>query len=137
VPTRRQLLAGGAALAVAGCGGSAKRAAVPPEFELSPRWRHFDAFLFAPHPRPVRDAIARHRAGLDAGANVYLHAHELELESAVAREASSYLGVDARELAFTDSTTMGLGLVYRGLLSPGDEVVTTEHDHYARRWPRA
>ncbi len=35
------------------------------------------------------------------------------------------------ELAFTDSTTMGLGLVYSGLLGPGDEVLTTEHDHYA------
>ena len=26
---------------------------------------------------------------------------------------------------------MGLGLVYSGLLEPGDEVLTTEHDHYA------
>ncbi len=34
-------------------------------------------------------------------------------------------------LAFVDSTTMGLALTYRGLLQPGDEVLTTEHDHYA------
>ena len=33
--------------------------------------------------------------------------------------------------AFVDSTTMGLALVYRGLVQPGDEVLTTEHDHYA------
>ena len=48
-----------------------------------------------------------------------------------AAAAAEFLGVDAAELAFTDSTTMGLGLVYSGLLGPGDEVLTTEHDHYA------
>ena len=47
-------------------------------------------------------------------------------------------------IALTDSTTMGLGLMYRGLrLSPGDEIVTTEHEFYAthvllrRRRPEA
>ena len=49
----------------------------------------------------------------------------------MASNAAGYLGVNPAELAFTDSTTMGLALTYRGLISPGDEVVTTEHDHYA------
>jgi selenocysteine lyase/cysteine desulfurase len=128
--TRKQLLAGGAALALAGCGG-AKKPAAKPQAGLDPRDRHFDAFLFAAHGKPVRDAIERHRRGLDAGAAAYLHEHEAELDAAVARAAAGYLGVDAAELAFTDSTTMGLGLVYSGLLGPGDEVLTTEHDHYA------
>jgi selenocysteine lyase/cysteine desulfurase len=127
--TRKQLLAGGAAaLAVAGC-GSKQRPAVA--YGLDPALRHFDAFLFSAHPKPVRDAIERHRRGLDAGAATYLHAHQVELERAVAGEAAKYLGVGASELAFTDSTTMGLGLIYHGLLGPGDEVLTTEHDHYS------
>ena len=79
----------------------------------------------------MRDAIERHRRGLDAGAAAYLHEHEAELDAAVAAAAARFLGVEAAELAFTDSTTMGLGLVYSGLLGPGDEVLTTEHDHYA------
>ena len=126
--TRKQLLAGGAALALAGCG--AKRTHAEPA-GLDPAYRHFDAFLFAAHAQPVRDAIERHRRGLDAGAAAYLHEHQLELEAAVAEAAATYLGVQASQLAFTDSTTMGLGLVYSGLLEPGDEVVTTTHDHYA------
>ena len=36
------------------------------------------------------------------------------------------------QIALTDSTTMGLGLLYTGLrLRAGDEVLTTEHDFYA------
>ncbi len=50
----------------------------------------------------------------------------------MASAAAKYLGTDATSIAFTDSTTMGLGLVYGGLkLRPGDEVVTTEHDFYS------
>jgi selenocysteine lyase/cysteine desulfurase len=128
--TRKELLAGGAALALAGCGAKKKPPAAA-AYGLDPEYRHFDAFLFAAHSKPVRDAIERHRRGMDAGAAAYLHAHQDELEAAVASAAASYLGVEERELAFTDSTTMGLGLVYSGLLGPGDEVVTTEHDHYA------
>jgi selenocysteine lyase/cysteine desulfurase len=129
--TRTQLLAGGAALALAGCGGKRDERPKRPRAGLDPAWRHFDAFLFAAHDEPVRAAIERHRRGLDAGAAAYLHEHQLELERAVAEAAARHLGVEPRELAFTDSTTMGLGLVYSGLLAPGDEVLTTEHDHYA------
>jgi selenocysteine lyase/cysteine desulfurase len=100
------------------------------QFDLPSDEHHFDAFVFAPHPDPVRRAIARHRAGLDAGAAAYLHEHESELESAVGDAAGAYLGVPKDQIAFTDSTTMGLGLVYAGL-RPGDEVLTTEHDFYS------
>ena len=49
------------------------------------------------------------------------------------REAvAGYLGSDPALIALTDSTTMGLGLVYGTLrLGEGDEVLTTPHDHYA------
>ena len=130
--TRKELLAGSAALAVAGCGSKTVGAAPPPStFALAPGWRHFDAFLFAAHPKPVRDAIERHRRGLDQGAADYLRRHEGALDEAVAVAGGRYLGVQPPTLAFTDSTTMGLALTYRGLLRPGDEVLTTEHDHYA------
>ena len=50
-----------------------------------------------------------------------------------ARDAAGrFLGAPASEVALTDSTTMGLGLLYTRLaLGPDDEVVTTEHDFYA------
>jgi selenocysteine lyase/cysteine desulfurase len=46
--------------------------------------------------------------------------------------AAAYLGVSPNEIALTDSTTMGLAILYSGLpLRAGDEVLTTVHDHYA------
>ena len=54
------------------------------------------------------------------------------LTSEARAAASRYLGVPADEVALTDSTTMGLGLLYTRLaLKATDEVLTTEHDFYA------
>jgi selenocysteine lyase/cysteine desulfurase len=137
--TRKELLAGAAAAGViAGCGGSSKPAAVDPrdwasvkaQFALSRDMRHFDAFVLATHPRPVREAIERHRRRLDADPAGYIHAHELELDQRVIDAAGRYLEVPASSLAFTDSTTMGLGLVYGGIQIEGDPVAT-EHDFYS------
>jgi selenocysteine lyase/cysteine desulfurase len=69
--TRKELLAGGGALALAGCGKKRVVAAAPARgwagvraaFALDAGWSHFDAFLFAAHPQPVRDAI-EHRWAL-------------------------------------------------------------------------
>jgi selenocysteine lyase/cysteine desulfurase len=123
--TRKQLLAGAAAAGVvAGCGGAKKSA--PADDGLV----HFDAFVLASHPPAVRAAIERHRRGLDADAAGYVHAHQRELDERVAAAAAKVLGVDASALAFTDSTTMGLGLVYNGIQVDGP-VVATEHDFYA------
>jgi selenocysteine lyase/cysteine desulfurase len=50
----------------------------------------------------------------------------------VLQAAAGYLGVDPTEIALTDSTTMGLGLLYGGLaLREGQEILTTTHDHYS------
>jgi selenocysteine lyase/cysteine desulfurase len=120
--TRKELLGGAAAAGVvAGCGGSPKH----PDRVL-----RFDQFVLASHPPAVRAAIERHRRGLDADAAGYLHANEQALNARVADAAAKYLGVRAQDLAFTDSTTMGLGLVYNGVSVDGD-VVSTEHDFYA------
>jgi selenocysteine lyase/cysteine desulfurase len=142
VLTRKELLAGAAAAGVvAGCGGSSSKpkapafdpgdwASVKAQFPLAGDIRHFDAFVLATHPKPVRDAIERHRRGLDADPAGYLHEHEAELDERVAQAAARYLGVNAGDLAFTDSTTMGLGLVYGGIRIEG-EPVATEHDFYS------
>jgi selenocysteine lyase/cysteine desulfurase len=136
--TRKELLAGAAAAGVvAGCGGSPKPipskgwAAVKGQFALSADVRHFDAFVLATHPKTVREAIDRHRRGLDADPNGYLREHEAELDQRVAAAVARYLGVRETDLAFTDSTTMGLGLVYAGIDVRGADAVATEHDFYA------
>lgn len=102
------------------------------QFPLAPDLIHLAGFFLASHPTPVRQAIERHRAGLDADPIGYWLAHEKKQEAAVLQAAAGYLGVEPTEIALTDSTTMGLGLLYGGLtLNRGQEILTTTHDHYS------
>jgi isopenicillin-N epimerase len=102
------------------------------QFRLRPDLVHLGTFLLASHPKGVRDAIARHRDGLDRSTVDYLHRNEARLEAAVLRRAAGYLGAAPTDIALTDSTTMGLGLLYDGLdVRPGQELLTTEHDFFA------
>jgi selenocysteine lyase/cysteine desulfurase len=154
--TRRRLLAGGgvvgaSALAAAGGyiaareiagdddGDGGRQAAAAqadaasgPLFELDPRYVNLTTFVLASHPRPVREAIERHRRKLDENAALYLREAEVALEEASRSALAGYLGVKPGEVALTDSTTMGVSLTYARLsLAPGDEVVTSEHDFFA------
>jgi selenocysteine lyase/cysteine desulfurase len=62
----------------------------------------------------------------------YLHSNEVRQEADMRMAAGSYLDTSPDQICFTDSTTMGLGLLYNGLrLAPGDQVLTTEHDFYS------
>jgi selenocysteine lyase/cysteine desulfurase len=102
------------------------------QFRLSPKLIHLAAFFLTSHPTPVREAIERHRAGLDADPIGYWYKHEKKQEAKVLRAAADYLGVEPIDIALTDSTTMGLGLLYSGLaLRKGQDILTTTHDHYS------
>ena len=102
------------------------------QFALDPSRIHLTSFLLATHPRAVRDAIAAHRERLDSNPVEYLHGPGETLSASAREAAGRFLGAPAAEVALTDSTTMGLGLLYTRLaLGPDDEVVTTEHDFYA------
>ena len=147
IDRRTLLLRTGAALAATGLGAFSDLedvaaapeaeaaldwAAVRRQFRLAPGWTHLGGLLLASHPAPVRRAIDRHRHGLDANPVHYLHERGPELEAAVLRAAGAYLRARPSDIALTDSTTMGLGLLYTGLeLGPGDEVLTTTHDFFA------
>lgn len=100
------------------------------QFEIAPGMVQMTSFYLASHPKPVREAIERHRRGLDLNSVGYIDDNIEPLERAVRNSASTYMGVNADELAFTDSTTMGLGLVYSGMkLKPGQEILTDTRDH--------
>jgi selenocysteine lyase/cysteine desulfurase len=143
--TRKRLLQSAAAAAAAGRLAPAALASetafdptswtsVRAQFALEPRVTNFSTFLLAPHPRPVRNAIARHARALDRDAKRYLDRQEAmnAADQRVRTAAARYLHVAGDELALTDSTTMGLALLYGGLqLAEDDEVLTTTHDFYS------
>ncbi|WP_431898153.1 aminotransferase class V-fold PLP-dependent enzyme [Nonomuraea sp. bgisy101] len=138
---RRTLLLGGAGATLAGCTVPTEDpkpprlqendwASVRAQFTLDPKDANFAAFVLAAHPTPVRAAIQRHREGLDGDTAGYLESDDRD--AAVRAAAERYLGAEQGEVALTDSTTMGLSLIYSGFrLRQGQEVLTTEHDFYA------
>ncbi|HEY7592546.1 MAG TPA: aminotransferase class V-fold PLP-dependent enzyme [Actinophytocola sp.] len=144
VMRRRSLLTAGlvTGAALAGCTAAEPvRTAAPldpadwdsvrAQFPLDPALVHLAAFVLAAHPKPVRDAIDRHRAGLDRDTEHYVQQHG-DGEDLVRKAAAHYLDTDPGSIALTDSTTMGLGILYSGLkLRRGQEILTTEHDFYA------
>lgn len=106
-------------------------ASVKEQFLLDPSMAQFAAFVLSPHTRVLADAIAGYRDELATDTEAALLT-DFEREAAVREAAAGYHGGTAEQYALTDSTTMGLGLMYGGLdLGPGDEVLTTTHDFYS------
>jgi selenocysteine lyase/cysteine desulfurase len=102
------------------------------EFLLKPGYVHFGLLYLTSHPRSVRNAIKGHRDGLDRNPVHYLQEHGSQADARVLAAAAQYLGAGTGDIALTDSTTMGLGLLYNGIdLRAGQEALTTEHDFFA------
>jgi isopenicillin-N epimerase len=106
-------------------------ASVRSQFRLRRDRVHLGAFLLASHPAPVRRAIEHYRGALDADPVGYLHGSSAAHEAAVLRAAASYTGARAADVALTDSTTMGLALLYNGIHVRDDqELLSSTHDFF-------
>ena len=105
--------------------------AVRAQFALSDEFIHMSAMLLSSHPKAVRRAIEEHRRGMDADPLTYVFENNRRLQEDARAAAGQYFGVDASDIALTDSTTMGVALVYNGLrLTPDQEILSTEQDYY-------
>lgn len=101
-------------------------------FPLTRDYVHLATFLLASHPKPVAEAIERHRYGFDVNPAEYYFMNVAVMDEAIPAAAAAYMGGRPDQIALTDSTTMGLALVASGLvLRPDDEILYSEHDHYA------
>jgi len=101
-------------------------------FPLTKKYIQLSTFLLASHPKPVAEAIEIHRRGLDENPADYWHHRFETIEYDIAKVAAKYMGGEPKNIALTDSTTMGLAMIYSGLkLAPGDEILQTVHDHYS------
>jgi isopenicillin-N epimerase len=106
-------------------------AAVRAQFALTDEFIHMSAMLISSHPKPVRKAIREHRRGMDDNPLTYVFENNRRLQEGARAAAGQYLGVNASDIALTDSTTMGVALVYNGLrLTPDQEILSTEQDYY-------
>lgn len=102
------------------------------QFALTRSYVHLATFLLASHPRPVAEAIEKHRRAFDENPAGYWHEHFRTRDALLRAAAAEYMGGSPDFIALTDSTTMGIGMVYAGLhLEPGQEILTTTHDHYS------
>ena len=138
---RRRFIVGSGLALTAAAVGAVPSAATPSidgwdevraQFDLRGDLIHMGGLYIASHPAPVREAIERHRRAMDENPVEYLQQRGGDLEDDVRRAASDYLLADAGSIALTDSTTMGLGLLYNGIdLRDGDDVLTTTHDYYS------
>ncbi len=107
-------------------------ASVRADFKLDTSKIQMSQFLLASHPSSVRSAIEKYRKGLDDNPVEYYESNFVPNTRAVLKAAETYLGAQPGEIALTDSTTMGLSLLYTGLkLKAGEEILSTTHCHYS------
>jgi selenocysteine lyase/cysteine desulfurase len=100
-------------------------------FPASREWAHFSSFYLVSHPRPVSEAIERARRELDENPFGAVEHGLFTRPREIRQAAAEYLGGGPDDVALTRCTTEGIALVYSGLkLRPGQEILTTVHDHY-------
>ncbi|HET7746316.1 MAG TPA: aminotransferase class V-fold PLP-dependent enzyme, partial [Vicinamibacteria bacterium] len=146
VDRRRFLLAAGASVAAGTLTpGAGTRAAEAPAPSTPPDWEwvraqfdvtrdlaHFASFYIASHPRPVREAIESLRRSIDENPFEVVEHGLFTRPNEVRAAAAAYLGGRAEEVALVRSTTEGLAHLYTGIaLRPGQEILTSTHDHYS------
>ncbi len=109
-------------------------------FDVDPDLVHMAGMLLSTHPRRVREAIDRHRRGLNDNPVDYLIDHrtrspdhlDQDAEEWAMRAAGRYLQMDPANIALTGNTTMGLAMVYNGLHIDADQEIVTGHwNHWA------
>jgi selenocysteine lyase/cysteine desulfurase len=109
-------------------------------FPVLERFAYLNAGTFGPLSRPVLEAMAELR-GWEAihgrGGRPYFDAMRERRERVRALVAAE-VKVPAANVALTDSTTRGVHIVVTGLgLGPGDDVVTTDSEHFGLIGPLA
>ena len=101
------------------------------QFDLDPQQIFFNCGTLGSCPRVVRERVVEAMRSLDAAPTYEYWARIMPRYGEIQAKAAALLG--AREpspVTITHSTTEGINIVARGLeLAPGDEIVTTNHEH--------
>ena len=109
-------------------------------FPVLERYAYLNAGTFGPLSRSTLEAMAKLRAWEGAhGRSGRVHFDEmLERRERVRQLLAEQIGVPGDLVALTDSTTQAVHIVVTGFgLGPGDEVVTTDSEHFGLAGPLA
>jgi L-cysteine/cystine lyase len=108
------------------------------QFPVLERYAYLNAGTNGPFPRVAAEAIdAQLARDLVDGRSGKAYIEEYLARRERLREAfAAVLGTSPELVALSDSTTRGCRTVLAGLgLGPGDEVVTTDEEHFGLLWP--
>ena len=100
------------------------------EFQLNPGLVHFNTGSVGASPRVVSDAIANYINQLEGDPNHNVWGPVGDKAEEVRSRAAEFVGADVSEMVITRNTTEGMNQIASGIdLEPGDEVLTTNHEH--------
>ena len=100
------------------------------EFQLKPGFAHFNTGSCGAAPKVVTEAVAGYTEELESDPVGNTFGGLGSGMEDVRRLAADFLGADVNEVALTRNTTEGMNGVATGIdWEPGDEVLTTNHEH--------
>lgn len=100
------------------------------EFLLNPGVAHLNCGTLGATPRPVLDAVTAALYAVEGNPSVNVFGPVGAQMEDVRARAAAFLGAALDEVVLTRNTTEGMNLVATGLdLQPGDEILTTNHEH--------
>ena len=109
----------------------------PKGFLLDPSIVFLNHGSFGACPEPVFEAYQAYQRELEAQPIVFLDRAFRQRMAEARASLAAYLGADPDDIVYVSNATTGLNIVARSLrLSPGDEVLTTNHEYGAldRTW---
>ena len=102
------------------------------QFSFEPDITYLNNGSIGVPPQPVANAVIEGYLKMSANPAVQEYAMIDEIESTVRPQLADFIGADRDEIAFTRNATESLNIMANGLtLKPGDEILTTTHEHSA------
>ena len=100
------------------------------EFQLNPGLVHFNTGSVGAAPRVVTDSVSAYMSQLEADPIHNVWGGLGDKAEEVRTRAAEFIGADVTEMVITRNTTEGMNQIATGIdLDPGDEILTTSHEH--------
>lgn len=102
------------------------------QFQLDPEVTFLNHGSFGACPRPVFDVYQNWQRELERNPVVFMGRRLPQLLTYAREKLAAYIGTHADNVVYVHNVTFGINIVARSLkLSPGDEVLTTNHEYGA------